>query len=71
MAHPHMVTVDGAIRQRIAQVMTQRTFRNVTADKVNVVKGEDRMNIFSAQVGDVTVLCWARGDEFIIKTVNW
>ena len=71
MAHPHMVTVDGAIRQRIAQVMTQRTFRNVTADKVNVVKGEDRMNIFSAQVGDVTVLCWVRGDEFIIKTVNW
>ncbi|MBO5413209.1 MAG: hypothetical protein J6A29_02755 [Clostridia bacterium] len=71
MLHPHMVTAAGALRQSIAQVMTQRTGYTISAYQVNFVLGEDRRQIFSAQVGDVTVLCWARGDEFIIKTVNW
>ena len=71
MLHPHMVTSTGALRQRIAQVMTQHTGYTISAYQVNFVLGEDRMNIFSAQSGNVTVLCWARGEDFIIKTVNW
>ena len=71
MAHPYMVTATGAMRQKIAMVMSHRTQYTVSADKVNRVNGEIQMNIFSAQVGDVTILCWARDNEFIIKTVNW
>lgn len=71
MAHPYMVTATGAMRQKIAMVMSQRTQYTVSADKVNWVNGERQMNIFSAQVGDVTILFWARDNEFIIKTVNW
>ncbi|MGN1301410.1 MAG: hypothetical protein ACI4U9_02660 [Clostridia bacterium] len=71
MLHPHMVTATGAMRQRIAQVMTHRTQYTISAHQVNFVLGEDRMNIFSAQVGNVTILCWDRNGEFIIKEVPW
>ena len=57
--------------QQIAQVMTNRTPYTISSDKVTAVKGEDRMRVYSAQVGDVTILCWDRGDDFIVKTVSW
>lgn len=57
--------------QQIAHVMTNRTPYTISADKITSVKGEDRMRVYSAQFGDVTILCWDRGDDFIIKTVSW
>ena len=57
--------------QRIAQAMTNHTPHTVSADMVTPVKGEDRMKVYSAQVGDVTILCWDQGNKFVVKTVCW
>lgn len=57
--------------QQIAQVMTNRTPYIIPMDKVTSVNGEDRMHVYSAQYGDVTILCWDQGNDFIIKTVSW
>ena len=65
-------SVSTAIRQRVAQEMTMQTHCTITADMVSYVKTRDRMNIYAAQYGDETILCWVRSDgEFIVKRVCW
>lgn len=69
---PHMFTVTSAIRQQVAQEMTKETGYAITADMVSYVKGSPWMNVYAAQFGDITVLCWVRPDgEYIVKCVCW
>lgn len=69
---PHMYTVTGVVRQIVAAAMSEQTKHNITADMVNYVHGESLMNVYAAQVGDVTVLCWFRQDgQCIVKSVCW
>ena len=68
---PRMYTVTAIVRQKVAQEMTKRTPYTITADMVSRVKGDD-MNVYVAQYGDVSVLCWVRPDEeLIIRCVPW
>ena len=67
-----MVTLAGMTRQKVAQEMTKQTPYTITADMVSYVNGENRMNVYAAQFGDVTVLCWLRPDgECMVKSVSW
>lgn len=59
--------------QRVAEEMTKETHWDVTADLVTKISQENpHVAIYAAQVGDVTILCWARIDgSFLVKHVCW
>lgn len=69
---PRMVTQPAMIRKKVAQEMTKQTPYTITADMVSYVKGRVQLNVYAAQFGDVTVLCWVRPDgECMVKSVSW
>lgn len=69
---PRHNTAIQILHTKIAEEMTQKTHYTITPDMVTYVKGDVRMNVYAAQYGDVTVLCWVRPDgEFKVKSVFW
>lgn len=61
-----------ALKQDVAEAMRARTKLPIYESSIVKIENDADMNIFAAQMGSTTVLCWRLyGGHFLVKTVKW
>ena len=58
---------------RIANEMSAQSNWLVKPEQVSKIKEEnEKMSVYAAQIGDVTILCWAHiGGTYHVKWICW